>query len=178
MPRLATRAAAEIGMRNSLWRRHLGTRAARPSEADFETLARETCRLNRPVECVTVHARWLRDYPGSARLASSLAKGRNMGGATTNLLNSVLVDDLSTLFRPGGAALQSAEADLAVAATQMTVLFSSYYLHALPFDRNVLAAEWGRCESRHRPIEACLDGRAMAERQLGSLDAPRDQRGG
>jgi spermidine synthase len=177
LPRLETRHAAETGRRNSLWRRHLGPRADAPTEDDLEAFAWETCRRGRPAECAAIHARWRRDHPASPRLAASLATARQANQALADALGDLLLDQLAALVRPGQA-VPGVDADLAVAAGQATDLFSQYYLHALPFDRHALAAEWKRCEARRRPIEPCLHGREQAERRLGSLAPPPAQRGG
>jgi spermidine synthase len=177
VPRLATQAAAEIGLRNSLWRRSLGARADAPSEDDLAGMAEETCRLGRFAECAVAHARWLRDRPHSARRKSTLDAWRASSQAASSALNETALHNLATLVRPGEA-FTSLDADPAVAATQVTALFSDYYLHALPFDRRVVAAEWQRCDVNRRPIEPCLDGRSLAERALGSLSAARGRSGG
>lgn len=168
LPRLASREAAETGRRNSLWRRHLGSRADAPTEDELEALAWETCRRGRYVECATVHGRWRRDFPSSTRLAASVEKAGRLGRIVREQLDDELLGGLAALVRPGEKPAV-AGVDLAVAATKATELFATYYLHSLPFDRQALAAEWRRCEARRRPVGPCLRGREQAERQLGSL---------
>jgi hypothetical protein len=171
LPRLATQAAAEVGLRHSLWRRRLGARADAPSEDDLDGMAAETCRLSRFAECAAVHARWLRDHPDSARRSAALEAWRASSPQARHGLNDALVRNLAGLVRAPGRPLDGADPDPALAASQATALFSEYYLHALPLDRRVLAAEWKRCDKERRPIEPCLDGRSLAERTLGNLSA-------
>jgi len=177
LPRLPTSAAAEVGQRNSLLRRQLGTSADAPGEGILEAAAKETCRLNRPVECAAVFARWLRDYPESPRLAEVLAQSRAASPQMAGRLNEELLANLAALTRPGQA-LRGLDGDPAIAASQTASLFSTYYNHAFPFDRSVLSEQWRRCEIQRLPLDPCLEGRALTERQLGSLPAFRKRPGG
>jgi hypothetical protein len=174
IPRLAGSAAAEVGLRNSLWRRRLGARADAPGEDDLETFAGELCRLSRFAECAVVHGRWLRDRPGSDRRVKARAAWAPVaqGPFEENALGN-----FSVLFGASGP-FEGLDGDPAVAASQVTNLFRDFYLHALPFDRSVVANAWKRCDVNRRPIEPCLDGRSLAERTLGSLSEPPLQSGG
>lgn len=167
MPRLASLEAAEVGVRNSLWRRRLGARADAPSDEDLAGLAGEYCRLDRFAECAVAHGRWLRDRPRSAKRTSALETWQRASGGQ---LNDTALRNMSALFGPGGS-FDALDGDPAVAAAQVTTLFRERFLHALPFDRRVVADEWKRCDVSRRPIEPCLDGRSSAERTLGSLSA-------
>ena len=177
LPRLASEAAAEVGLRNSLWRRRLGPRADAPTEDDLEAFATETCRLSRFGECAVAHARWLADHPGSARRTAHLEKWRGASPLAANVLSDAALNELVALVGAPAAAPPPG-ADLAVVASQATALFSGRYVHALPFDRRALAAVWKRCEAQRRPIDACLDGRSLAERTLGSFSAAPGRSGG
>ncbi len=178
LPRLATRAAAEVGREHSLLRRRLGAAADRPPEPVLETVGVETCRLGLVVECATILGRWQRDYPDSPGRLELLEQARSLSPELAAALEPERLANLASLVRPGQP-FQSASGDFATAANEAVALFSSQYHHALPFDRRVLAEEWRRCEARRRPLDPCLAGRAATERALGPLEAPvRAARGG
>jgi hypothetical protein len=56
-------------------------------------------------------------------------------------------------------------------AERDTDRFISYYAHATPFPRGVLAEVWRRCQADPAHPDACREGRAAAELRLGALDA-------
>jgi spermidine synthase len=177
LPRLPTRAAVDVGQRNSLLRRQLGATADAPGEDLLEAAARETCRLNRYVECSAILGRWLRDHPESPRLAAVLEQARAASPSAAVRLNEELLANLAALVRPGRA-LRGLDGDPAIAASQTVNLYATYYNHAFPFDRSVLSQEWSHCEIQRNPIEPCLEGRAATERQIGRLPAAPSRRGG
>lgn len=177
LPRLATRAAAEVGRRNSLVRRRLGAEADAPPEAFLETAGVETCRLAIAVECATIMGRWQRERPDSPRRLELLEQARSLAPVLATALEPTRLANLAALARPGQA-FQGSSEDLAVVAQEAAALFATHYHHAFPFDRRVLAEQWRRCEARRRPMDPCFDGRTATERALGPLDGPSPARGG
>jgi predicted membrane-bound spermidine synthase len=159
MPRFERPESAAVGARNSLLRRYGQDAQGRWSEAVLEDAASEYCRYERFAECATFLARWKHDHPDSTRLAEALAGARRAG------MDPELVSD-DNLTRIGwlydhGDALQEVRRPL-LRATRTTRRFHRFYHHAVPFDRERLAAVWRECRS-----DACEAPRRQAEEQLG-----------
>jgi predicted membrane-bound spermidine synthase len=163
MPVTAGREAAAAGRRGSLAGRLAALRGGALPEAEREALVAETCRW-RPVECTTLLAAWSHDVPDSpalARLLRGLEGLREEGAAP----DRSLVAPLARLF--GGGPDGASDPLRALAAAER---FATYYHHAAPFSRVVLAGLFARCEADASRRAACRQSRALAEQALGPLE--------
>jgi SAM-dependent methyltransferase len=157
----------EVSVHNSLLRRYAGGGAAL-SEEILEIAARETCRLDRRVQCATFFARWAFDHPGSTRRRTTLTELRLETGVRNQNphLEAGRLRELQPLYsgeiRPESGPLTSR------AALLMTTRFLNYYHHAVPFDRRVLDVAWSRCEG-----ESCAPARRKIEVYLWGLETAR-----
>jgi spermidine synthase len=162
MPRFASAACAAIGTRNSLLRRYSGLADGPVPEALLTTLAHETCRMARPIECTTILARGLADHPD--RDLRSLAI-TGSGSQLAEIVSDENVHRLAELYVDGRRS-QRGEGDPLTEATRLTESFARFYVHALPFDRSVLAQAWARC-TRPDQVEPCRAGRQRARELMG-----------
>ncbi|HEY5656954.1 MAG TPA: fused MFS/spermidine synthase, partial [Myxococcota bacterium] len=152
----------KVSVRNSLLRRYAGEGDAL-SEEVLEVAVRETCRLDRKVECATFLARWAFDHPGSDRRRIALTELRMGGGARNPHIEASRLRELYALYsgriHPESGPLTSR------AALLLTTRFLNYYHHAVPFDHRVLEAAWSRCEGPD-----CESARRRIEGYLWELD--------
>jgi predicted membrane-bound spermidine synthase len=164
MPRFVRPESAAVGARNSLLARRARGADGGLAESSLEEAALESCRAQRETECAALFARWLHDHPGSARLREALAAARRTVGGSAQLGERNLTS-LAHLF--GGPGGREPEAGGALARAQAwTRGFLDHYHHAVPFDRGVLAREWGACRAA-----PCAEARRRAEASLGPLGA-------
>ena len=77
-----------------------------------------------------------------------------------------LLVPLSQLYGNGASVAQGDELE---AANQASSRFAWYYHHSAPFDREILADLWSRCDTDAGLPRRCRRARARAERILGKL---------
>ncbi len=168
LPRLVHLEAERVGGQNSLLRRVLADPDGRLAEDLLASFSTQTCRMGRPIECGTVHARWLRDHPDSERRERELAEVRLFaGGQLAEHLEDELLEQIASLH--AGAEPIRGGADPMQAALDVTGLYNRYYHHAIPFDRRVLADVWRRCGRNARLTTTCGRAREEVERHMGPL---------
>lgn len=152
----------EVSSRNSLLQRYSGRGPL--SEELLEVAARETCRFDRREECAALLARWSVDHPGSSRFESTLEDLRKDTGGKMPEIQKGRLAMLRPLY---GAKLPVAKKAAVLAQAQaLTTRFARFYHHAVPFDRRILEAVWGRCQ-----MKGCEENRRKAEDRLGELRA-------
>jgi len=161
MPRFASAACAAIGARNSLLRRQSGLADGPVPEALLTTLAHETCRKARPIECTTILARGLADHPGSEQ-AELLLQDARTRKELPDPLSPADLRRLEGLYgNPAEHASPPESQDPVSEDNNLTDGFMRFFHHALPFDRRVLERAWDRC------IRAeCRTARSRALRSL------------
>jgi hypothetical protein len=162
LPPLTSVAHRDIALRNSLLLRHAAGGDVLP-ERHIEATARELCRLRRTEQCATIFARWQLDRPGSPRLKSALEELRRMNRGYLQALAPRKLRQLRMLYTgrvpDAGGTLSARRAE------EITERFLVHYHHAVPFDRRVVEAVWGRC----RGVD-CEDRQRNAWQHLRSLD--------
>jgi predicted membrane-bound spermidine synthase len=165
LPRLLEPASAAVGARNSLVRRYIASQG--DSETVIEEVTRETCGLDRRVECAALFARWGHDHPNSPRLAAALVEVQKAytGDAVVHAEN---LSQLVPLFDADDARNEADGSRPLVHADRIANDFLLYYHHAVPFDRRVLTRAWNRCT-----IPACEEPRQVLEKEVGPLAASR-----
>jgi spermidine synthase len=162
LPPTTTRDAARRGAANSLLRRLSARRGGRLPEEVRRRLITEVCEY-RGNECLTLLAHWAHEVPNSPARQRLLAKIRETPSAARRT-KLALLEPLSRLY---GTALEVESKQVLSSAQRATQLFSTYYHHAAPFSRELLAQLWRRCESEPSQRLRCLEARADAERTLG-----------
>jgi hypothetical protein len=161
LPVTAQLEAARIGTQNSLLRRYSQRHGGVLPEEDRRDVVIQVCR-SRPVECATLLAQWHHEAPGSGMLAKAIEKRQSVfeedGVETTP-------EELAALFAAGsdGRLAASGHAE----AQRATGLFTHYYHHAAPFQREALHTIWARCGSELN----CFRGRRKVQDRLGELRA-------
>jgi spermidine synthase len=162
LPKFPTPKAAEIGRRNSLFRRYVETQTAYFPDEISEIAIRETCRVQAVAECATLLAQWLnRDPDGEAVNALIAELGKNPG-----LMESVNGQNLSSLSRLfGGSSLKPLEGKRSlVRAQNLSGLYLAHYLYGVPFDRKVLQSAWRDCA-----VKRCDKAQRKVEEHVGNL---------
>jgi spermidine synthase len=174
LPRLASGASAEVGVRNSLLRRLSGLDDRPVPEELLFTLAKESSRLGDAIVCADVMARAVRDHSDSDRLRNLRQQLLETGGQWTKLLGEKELTALVELY--GGEAKHTAAgaANATQVAKQLTDQFVRFFYHAIPFDRQVVERAWERC-SKSDATGVCNVGRAQAGKLLG-FDRPSPSR--
>jgi len=161
MPRFVALASAEAGARNSLLRRWAALPDGSLREEALAVATTENCEHGRPLECATMLARWQRDHPDSPQLAQALRAARGDPGVSP-ALDANRLAELALLFGDG-ARLWSSSRPLQ-RAQNLSRAFVVNYVHAVPFDRRMLAALWRQCTA-----PACEEARRSAEERFGPL---------
>jgi hypothetical protein len=164
LPLTATPAAARRGAANSLLRRLSARRGGRLPEEARRRLVTEVCE-HRGNECLTLLAHWAHEVPDSPARSEFVAKIRERPAAAART-KLALLEPLSRLY---GTALEVESKQVLSAAKRATQHFSTYYHHAAPFSRELLAGLWRRCGFDPSQQLRCLEARADAERTLGKL---------
>jgi predicted membrane-bound spermidine synthase len=163
LPFSARDAAARAGAENSLLRRYARAHGGL-AEGEWQQAVSETCE-RRTMECATLLAAWRVAAPvSSAR--DELERG--LARAPRNPLKDI--DPPSELVRllGDGAEPPASVLDLARFTREESARFVSYYHHAAPFERSVLAALYARCEATSQVAE-CREIRRIGESLLGPL---------
>ncbi|HTF33453.1 MAG TPA: hypothetical protein VK714_07080, partial [Myxococcota bacterium] len=166
LPRLASGASAEVGVRNSLLRRSSGLDDGPVPEELLFALAKESSRLGNGIVCADVMARAARDHSESDRLRDLRQQLLAAGGKWTQLLGEDEQSALVELY--GGEAKRTAAGavNAAEVARQLTDRFVRFFYPAIPFDRQVVEQAWERC-AKADASGVCAAGRAQARKLLG-----------
>jgi spermidine synthase len=158
LPLTMTPEAARRGAANSLVGRLAARRDGRLSERQWTLLVEETCEY-RGAQCLTLEAP---NSPARERLLALIRQNPTLAKRT----KLALVEPLSQLYGSGASV---AAGDGLEAANLASSQFARYYHHSAPFDREVLADLWSRCETDSGLPRRCRRARARAERTLGKL---------
>jgi predicted membrane-bound spermidine synthase len=165
LPVTSMREPAEVGMRNSLLRRHAAAQGGQLAEIERVRVVEETCRNGSPL-CAAVMARWLVETPESPvrdRMRSKLASNQTI--MRSGRLN--VADRLVYLYDESAARVP--EKITAAQASQATQLYAELYHHGVPFSREALMLMWRRCEADPEQAQACFTARMNLKRTLGDL---------
>jgi spermidine synthase len=164
LPPTMTPEAARRGAANSLVRRLAARRGGRLSERGWTMLVKETCEY-RGAQCLTLLAQWAHEVPISAAREQTLALIRE-NPTLAERTKLALLEPLSQLYGNGASVAPGGALE---AANHASSRFARYYHHSAPFDREVLADLWTRCETDSGSPRRCRRARARAERTLGKL---------
>jgi spermidine synthase len=131
-----------------------------------ESVTRHLCSLHRLKECATWLARWRSDHPGSEKSRDfQLSKGV----ARREEMHSEVIDRIEHLFRGELPRTPDAKNPLA-RATQLTGLFAGHYVHAIPFDRRLLALAWSDCGGNAAMNTSCQHARQRMDDRLDRFE--------
>jgi hypothetical protein len=165
LPVTAQPEPAEVGMRNSLVRRHANAHGGELTEDDRFRIVKEGCRHGTP-QCAALMARWIVETPESPE--RDLMR-RQIGNVP--LLAQVdrlfAIDWLLGLYDDSPA--DTSEHVSPSEAARASELYAEYYHHAVPFSRRALAKLWQRCEEDPEQREACITARMNLKPKLGDL---------
>jgi spermidine synthase len=135
-------------------------------------VTRHICESLRALECVTWLARWRYDHPESAD-AFRYDPRRIEHMESVEALEPKAVARVSSLFSTRAVVDPRHTSPLARAGAT-TGLFSSMYVHAIPFDRRALRGVWNECAaSREDAAGMCQTLRLRANSQLDRFEPPR-----
>jgi hypothetical protein len=152
LPKFPNPESAEIGFRNSLLRRYVGSEKGPLPEQTLKIAVKELFRVQLHAEFATLLADWRRVDHGSEALNALIKEVRGMpsvGGLVADEKLAVL----GRLY--GGQPLLHLEGPRSLArAKRLSELYQTHYHHAAPFDRGVLRAIWGNCSIEGRRAEA------------------------
>ena len=148
----------------------------RVPEEIASSVTRHVCESRRIVECGTWLARWRADHPNSreARRYDPRALPRMQ---TYEAISPFTIARIETLFS-GAPPPELTAGNSLQRATALTHLFSTYYTHAIPFDRALLRSGWSACDGGGGPASSCQLARAQANARLDRFELPRGLLGG
>src|SRR5262249_1852129 len=121
-------------------------------------------------DCATWLARWRVDHPES--LAARLYDPRSVPGAEgAAVLAPPMIARVAALFR-GAPGLATAETNPAARAPALPHPSATFYVHAIPFDRNILRNVWSECARNGSEAAACATARLRVDGRLGRFELP------
>jgi spermidine synthase len=141
-----------------------------PEEVEAN-VTRHLCTQQRVIECATWLARWRADYPQSKdarfydpRTIETMAQ--------SELLNPGTIARIEQMFL-GVVPPDRGQSNPVARAAQLTNLFSTFYVHAIPFDRALLRNAWSQCARGGELASACQTARVHADSRLDRFELPR-----
>jgi hypothetical protein len=146
-------AAARVGRRHSLLRRHLQTLGTEIPDSIWDETAERACHTNLP-HCPALLAAW-------SKHASRSHIQQRVAAWDGRIHRSAGIDQLAAL-----AELYSGDSRGPVPperARRLTELFREHYYHAFPFPRRTLLSTWQRCRQGRAFSETCQKGLAEAQ---------------
>ncbi len=132
-------------------------------------IARHVCELQRSAECATWVAYWRHAFPASAAALAYDPRSQSTGGRS-DLLAPAALGRIGQLL-DGVVPVEPGVSDPLTRASRLSNLFSTYYVHAIPFDRALLRSAWGKCGGGG--AVACASARQRANRLLERFELPR-----
>jgi len=169
MPRLAGGPDADAGRPRALLAELLGEGPV-PEEI-AASVTRHICESLRVSECATWLARWRTDYPESR--AAQLYDPRTIERVgQTDALSPMAIARVERLFR-GTVPADGKQGNPLGRAVGFSNLFSTSYVHAIPFDRSILRNVWNECGSGGELGAACHTARLHANERLDRFELPR-----
>jgi spermidine synthase len=134
------------------------------------SVAKHVCEARRISECVAWVARWRADHPASeAARRYDPRSVPKMGNR--EVLSPQNIARVELLFR-GQIPPEPASTNPLRRAASLTQLFSTFYTHAIPFDRAVLRAGWSGCSAAGDGV-SCQTARVRANTGLDRFELPR-----
>jgi len=169
LPRFAGGPDADSGRPRALLAQLIGD--GRVPEEIASSVTRHVCESGRAVECGTWLARWRADHPdsGEARRYDPRALPGMRAYEAISPGYLARVEQLFTRAVP-----PKGPANALQRAAALTNLFSSFYTHAIPFDRALLQESWSECNGAGELASGCQLARAQANERLDSFEMRRD----
>jgi hypothetical protein len=165
---MVTEPLAALGAERSLLHRWLARQGRPPPETAYERIASEACTgvAPQPAACATFSARWLYDYPQSAKREAAMV-GFREHPVLQGPLRPDFLQSLAALYGPG--AFPPAQSPNPDQARHFTNLYISYYQSGVPFSRDALAGVWSRCRDGTAKRTRCEKALARFESRIGLL---------
>jgi hypothetical protein len=145
-------------------------------EQVLASVTRHVCASREVTECAVWLARWRADHPDSAAARRFDPRTLPRMGAYEAFAPPLLAR-VEKLFR-GELPIDTAAGNGLQRAMSLTNLFSSFYTHAIPFDRALLRESWSGCDGGSGGTSACQTARVHANARLDRFELPRGQLGG
>ncbi len=141
-------------------------------EQTLANVTRHVCENARVNECITWLARWRVDYPESK--AAHIFDPRTVERMSqVEALAPPTIARVAELFRGNVPFDRGAPNPLARAAS-FTNLFSTFYVHAIPFDRALLRRAWSGCNGAEQgSSSSCVTARFQANQRLDRFELSR-----
>jgi hypothetical protein len=140
-------------------------------EAIAASVTKHLCESLRTQECVTWLARWRGDHPESR--AARLYDPRSIERMEKlKALRPMAIARVEQLFR-GGVPADQQRGNLLLRASGLTGVFSTLYVHAIPFDRVLLRNVWNECDDGGQLGSACQTARLRTNERLDRFELPR-----
>ena len=136
-----------------------------------ESVTRHICGALRVNECATWLARWRSAYPDS-EAAKRFDPRREKQVAKAEPLQPQTVEQLEDLFR-GELPPPSHARDPVAHSMAFTNLFATYYVHAIPFEREMLRRMWSNCGLNAPTASSCQQARQRANDRLDRFEIQR-----
>jgi spermidine synthase len=134
-------------------------------------VTRHVCESQRVMECATWLARWRADHPDSR--AARVYDPRTIESmAQIEVLGPPTLARIEQIFR-GTIPPDRGQANPVARAALFTNLFSTFYVHAIPFDRAVLRNVWSECGRGGDLASVCHTARVHADGRLDRFELPR-----
>ena len=169
LPRFAGGPDADGARPTALLAQLLGT--GRIPEEIESNVTRHVCESQRVMECVTWLARWRTDHPESRE--ARLYDPRSIDSmAQVDVLSPQTIARVEQMFR-GVIPPERAQTNPVARAALLTNLFSTFYVHAIPFDRAVLRNAWSECGRGGDLASTCHTARVHADGRLDRFELPR-----
>jgi spermidine synthase len=146
-------------------------------EEVVSSVTRHVCESREVTECAVWLARWRADHPGSQAARRYDPRSLPRMGAF-DAFSPFLLARVEKLFR-GVVVPDPAASNGFQRAMSLTNLFSSFYTHAIPFDRALLREGWSGCDGgAGGTASSCQGARMHANARLDRFELPRAQLGG
>jgi hypothetical protein len=146
-------------------------------EEVLSSVTRHVCESREVTECAAWLARWRADHPDSQAARRYDPRGLPRMGPY-DALSPPMLARVEKLFR-GVVPAEPSAANGLQRALSLTNLFSSFYTHAIPFDRALLREGWSGCDGAGAAgASTCQTARVHANARLDRFELPRASLGG
>lgn len=152
--------AARVGTRHSMLRGYIASVGGRLPEGEREELVAEACRY-RTKTCQVLLADWQRADPDSAMLHRAIAR---IETALASDRRPPRLEEIALLFP--GAAPASDGVTSPQFSKHIDEIFTSFYLHAVPFDAEKIVGVWSRCRDEAAVSHSCEEDLQRAREQF------------
>jgi spermidine synthase len=146
-------------------------------EEVLSSVTRHLCDSREVTECAVWLARWRADHPDSEAARRFDPRTLPKLGPAYEALSPPILARVEKLFR-GVLPPEPSARNGFQRAMSLTNLFSTFYTHAIPFDRALLREGWSGCDGTAGGPTSCQTARVHANARLDRFELPRAPVGG